>query len=158
MKTAFQKPWPSLTELIRCSKGAVMIETAIVVPVLAMLSMGGLEVSRMVARQAELQAGALQGEEIALSTSTSEAVTDINEVRSILAASLALDESEVTVEKLYRCDADANLVSNKDTCGAGEVVSTYMRITLNDSYVPIWTSFGIGKSFDYNIVRLVQVS
>ena len=158
MKTAFLKAGSSLIELIRCSNGAVMIETAIVVPVLAMLSMGGLEVSRMVARQAELQAGAQQGEEIALSTSTSDAVTDINEVRSILATSLSLDESEVTVEKLYRCDFNASLVSDKDTCGESSVVSIYMRITLSDSYTPLWTSFGIGKSFDYNIVRLVQVS
>ena len=59
--------------LLRDARGSMAIETAIVAPVLAMLSVGGFEVSAMVARQTELQSAASEAEGIALAASPDDA-------------------------------------------------------------------------------------
>ena len=43
-----------LARLRHDASGAAIVETAVVVPVLAILSLGGFEVSNIVARQSEL--------------------------------------------------------------------------------------------------------
>ena len=44
-----------LATLLRDTRGAMLIETAIVAPVLVLMSLGAFQVSTMVARQSELQ-------------------------------------------------------------------------------------------------------
>src|SRR5690606_13357791 len=112
-----------------------------VAPVLVLLAIGTFEVSRMVARQGELQNGAAEAEAIALAAGAG-AATDTETLKSILKESLSLSDSEVGVTKLYRCNASGTLVASASSCGEDDVVSTYVRLDLRDTYSPIWTRLG----------------
>lgn len=146
-----------LRRLARDVRGTMVIEVAIVTPVLAMMSIGAFEVARMVTRQQELQSGALEGQEIALAAQAG-ASTDVNTVKTILTNSLDLDQNQVTVQKKFRCNDETDLQDSADDCAEDDVVSSYMEITLVDTYNPIWTDFGVGGPFNYNVTRLVQLS
>ncbi len=151
----------SLRTLIRsfCASthGSVVIETAIVAPVLVILSLGTFDVSRMVARQHELQTGATDLEGIVLAVAKG-AGTNVTTIRNALATSLNLPLSKVTVVKVYRCGKDAGTVALVSDCPDPNDTSVYVKVTLNDSYTPLWTKFGVGSQLNYNLIRTVQVS
>jgi Flp pilus assembly protein TadG len=141
----------------RCVRGAVLIETAFVAPILITMALGGFEISRIVSRQHELQTGASEAEGIVLAANQG-ATTDEPTLKSIIQASLGLRSDQVTIARRFRCGTDSTLVASSTSCGTGQVVSTYIRLTLTDSYTPAWTSFGVGSTLDFNVVRTVQVS
>ena len=151
----------SLRTLVRglCASthGSVVIETAIVAPVLVVLSLGTFDVSRMVARQHELQTGATYLEGIVLAVAKG-AGTNVTTIRNALATSLNLPLSKVNVVKIYRCGSDTSMVSLASDCSDPNDTSVYVKVTLNDSYTPLWTQFGVGSPLNYNLVRTVQVS
>jgi Flp pilus assembly protein TadG len=140
-----------------CARGSVVIETAFVAPVLITMALGGYEVSRIVSRQHELQTGAAEAEAIALAANQG-ASTDTTTLKSILMGSLSLQSSQVTVDKLYRCGTSSTLQVSSSGCGTGQVVSSYVRLTLTDSYTPAWTRFGVGSTLNFSVVRMVQLS
>lgn len=138
-------------------RGAVAIETAIVAPVLALLSIGAFQVSAVVARQSELQSAAEEAEAIALASSP-DTEAELITLKQVLMASARLGSDQVTLARLYRCDSEARLVSNGDSCGAEAEVSSFVRITLTDTYTPQWTQLGIGRPIALRLVRTVQLS
>lgn len=146
-----------LRSLARDRRGAMVIEVAVVTPVLAMMAIGAFEVARMVTRQQELQSGALEGQQIALAANAG-ATTDVNTVKTILMGSLQLGPEQVTVQKKFRCNMDSALVDAASLCAADDVVSSYIEITLTDAHDPVWTQLGFGTRFNYRVVRLVQLS
>lgn len=146
-----------LCELRRSNEGAVVIETAVATPVLAVLALAAFDLSQIVVRQIELQSCADQGEELALSSSWG-ADNDVNLIASILSESFNLQDGQIEVKKLFRCDDNETLVEDDAACNEGASVSTYVRITLTDSYTPLWTKFGIGSMHDFNLVRQVRLS
>lgn len=152
-----QKIIHAFAAICNCSRGTALIETAIIAPVLILLAFGSYDVSQMVARQAELQSGALQGQEIALAASMG-AKTDTVELKSMLESSLGLNPGQVAVAKFWRCDDDETLVTDSTVCGEDAIVSSYIQISLQDEYTPLWLKLGIGKSLEYNVVRMVQLS
>ena len=139
------------------TSGSVVIETAIVAPVLVLLSLGTFDVSRMVARQHELQTGATDLEGIVLAVANG-AGTNTTTIRSALSTSLNLPLNKVTVVKVYRCGSDASMVSAISACPDPNDISTYVKVTLSDTYAPVWTKFGVGGSLNYNLVRTVQIT
>nr|WP_166175651.1 TadE/TadG family type IV pilus assembly protein [Altererythrobacter segetis] len=143
--------------LSRDVRGTAVIETAIVAPVLVSLALGGFDVSRMVARQHELQSGAADAEQIILAAATG-AATDTTTMQSVLANTLNIpnDSDHIQVSKVYRCGTDANTSSTP--CGSGSSQSTYVQVVFLDTYTPLWTNFGVGHAVNYHVERLVQVS
>lgn len=143
--------------LAQDARGAMVIETAIVAPVLLLLALGGFESSRIVARQTELQTAAAEAAAIVrASPPTTEAHRTT--VRDVVKTSLGLQDANVTVTEKYRCgDAEA-IVTDKTTCGADDAVATYIEVVITDSYVPVWTSFGVGSTVDYRVDRMVFIS
>lgn len=137
--------------------GSMTIETAIVAPVLIMMSLGIFEVGTIIARQHELQSAANESEIIALATNRG-AQANIDQVKAILRTSLGLAEDDVTLSRSFRCGAEEELVSTIDACREDEVVSTYLIIEIEESYTPTWTAFGIGKSIELSVKRRVQTS
>lgn len=133
-----------------------MIETAFVAPVLVMMALGSFDASRMVARQAELQSAAAEAASI-VQTSPPQDAAARDTIRNVLKASTGLDDEHVVVAEIYRCDSDPAYVLTK-TCAATSHVSTFVRVTLTDSYSPVWTNFGVGSALQYDVVRTVQVS
>lgn len=137
--------------------GSMTIEMAAVAPVLVLMSIGTFEISTMVSRQQELQSAASEGETIALAAAASEETTSIATVEDIIETSMDLTDDQVTVTPQFRCNDDAALVSSEAACGTDDVVTSYLRLELSDTYTPIWTQFGIGSAFTYDVDRMVQL-
>ena len=145
-----------LRTLLRDARGSMAIETAIVAPVLAMLSIGGFEVSAIVARQTELQSAASEAEGIALAAKPDSAAK-LQTLKNVIMASTGLDTANVTVTNTYRCGDSTLLVASETSCAAGEIAWTYVQIQMTDSYTPTWQSWGLGSTINYNITRRVMV-
>jgi Flp pilus assembly protein TadG len=139
---------------LRNTRGSMAIETAIVAPVLILMSLGTFEASTIVARQHELQTGAAEGEIIAMAAAQG-ALTNAAEIQTIIADSLDLPLEKVVVQRLYRCNANTNRVSAKSNCGTDAVVTSYMQIKITDTYTPVWTQFGVGGPIDFEVDRMV---
>jgi Flp pilus assembly protein TadG len=153
--TALRPCKPFLARLLRDIRGTAVIETAIVAPVLICMALGGFEVSSMVARQHELQSGAADAEQIVLAAAAGTA-TDADTIKRVLANTLGIPETNIDVNKVYRCGTDATLISSP--CGSGSWESTYVQVTFRDTYTPSWTGFGVGSPLNYRVERLIQVS
>jgi Flp pilus assembly protein TadG len=141
--------------LLAGQTGAVSLETALIAPVVLSLSIGSYETSRIVARQAELQAASAQASSVALATEpTSE--TRRATLKAILQTETKLDQDHVTISAAYRCGSTTAYVTNVSGCGTN-LVSSYVKIELNDSYAPVWTQFGIGSSVPFSVTRYVMI-
>lgn len=145
------------SKLANDSQGAVLIETAIVAPVLLMLSLGGLELGRVVTRQTELQSAVAEAGQIAIAAKP-DTQNERNVIKNILVASAGLDTTEVTVTNLYRCGADTTTVNDAASCDGDDVITTYLNIAVTDTYNPIWTGFGLGSAVNYSVTRQVIVA
>lgn len=144
----------SLAALLRRTDGTVAIETAIVAPVLILLSLGAFQVSTVVARQTELQNAMDQAQSIALASDPDTAAKR-QTIQSIIMVSTGLPASQVTVTEAYRCEG-ATIYVTTDTCATGTRVASYVRIQITDTYSPIWTNYGIGESLNFNQSRYVM--
>ncbi len=141
----------------RDRRGAVVIETAFIAPVLALLGLGAFQVSEAVARQHELQAGADDAAAMALAGWRDDAA-QMTALESVLMSTLSLTDEQVTITHKYRCGTTAAYVDDKATCAAGSLVTTYLRIELTDTYTPTWAEFGMGSALNYNVTRTVVLS
>ena len=135
--------------------GTMVIETAIVTPVLVLLSLGSYQVSMIVARQSELDSAAAEGAAIALATppDTSAKRTTLHD---ILVTSTGLSSGNVTVTAAYRCNGATAYVTT--ACSTGQVSANYVKIYLTTTYTPTWTHYGIGSPITYRVTRYVQYS
>lgn len=143
---------------LRCSiAGSVVVETAIVAPVLVLLALGTFDISRMIGRQSDLQTGANEVQSIVLAVANGTA-TDVNTIKSVLMSTLSLPSNKVAVVKMFRCGTTSTLVAASTSCSSNAVISTYVQVTLNDTYTPMWTNFGVGQPMNYRVQRTVQIS
>jgi Flp pilus assembly protein TadG len=143
--------------LRRDRRGSAAIETAIVAPVLILMSLGGFQVSQVVARQHELNYGADEATAMVLAgwTDSTEQRTALT---SVVQASLGLSADKITISAKFRCGTDTAYVDNKDSCASGTTVASFLRIQITDQYAPVWTRFGIGSAINFSVNRMVQVS
>lgn len=146
-----------LTPLWRNTTGSIAIETALIAPVLSLLSIGAFQASALIARQHELQSGVAEAETLALAKPPKTEIAR-NVIRDVLSTSLGLKQGKVRVTNMYRCGIRDVYTQLKSDCASGEIVSTFLRIELNDTYVPSWTKLGIGSSVDLKVIRMVQIS
>jgi Flp pilus assembly protein TadG len=144
-----------LRRLLRDKRGTAAIETALVAPVLVLMSLGSFQVSTMVARQAELQSAIAEASAIALA-----AAPDTEEkratLRSVIQTSSDLNANHVTVTAMYRCGTTTALVDVNTGCGTDKV-SNYVKIVLTDTYTPVWTSYGVGRPLNFSVTRYVLI-
>lgn len=146
-----------LTAILASESGTVTIETAIVLPVLGMLSLGGFEASQMVVRNTELQTAMSEATAIAL-TKLPETQSEIDQIEDILEASTGLDDEMVTMKRRYRCGVDEVRVDLSSFCADGVLVSEFIDISMTETYTPVWKSFGIGADVKMTVNRSVQIS
>jgi Flp pilus assembly protein TadG len=137
-------------------RGAMLIETAIVAPVLILLSMGAFQISQVVARQSELQGAAAEALSIAIAappkTAQERAI-----LKNVIVASTGLATNQVTVTDQYRCGSATTYVNASTDC-IDTKVSSYVHIRLSDTYTPAWTQWGFGSPITYNVSRYVMIS
>lgn len=153
-------------------RGAMAIETAFIVPILATLSIGGFEASQMIARHGELQSAAAEASSI-VQASPPETDEERAVVEDVIEASTGLPDESVTLELIYRCGIEENYTNSKLICLGDdatddddedeggyttEEISTYIRVRVQDTYTPHWVNFGIGETINYDVQRTVQLS
>lgn len=147
--------------LLGDDRGTTVIETALVAPVLAAMALGSYDVSRMVARQHELQNGAGDMESIVLASAQGSA-TSVDTIKTVIRTQLNIPDNNLTVVKKYRCGKATPLYTYVDgtysSCSVGDYVSIYVQVAASDTYTPMWTSFGVGGPLNYNVTRMIQVS
>ena len=155
----------ALRRLVRNRAGSMAIETALVAPMLVLLSIGGFETSRMVMRQHELQSGVSEAEALALAANMG-AETQTGNLAAMLQQSLDLTAQQVSVSKKYRCRWNTALITDKTTCSSydedegdfDDKISEYLILRIEDSYSPIWNKLGILGPVNYVVERRVQLS
>jgi len=146
-----------LARIRRDTLGTMAIETAIVAPVLIVLSAGGFEASRMVARQGELQSAAAEAASI-IRAAPPDTQAKIDTIEQVIEASTGLADDKVVLTRVFRCATAANFVASNTSCADPNTVSSYIRIAISDGYTPAWTHFGFGNDLQYNVERTVQIS
>ncbi|NTZ41646.1 pilus assembly protein [Altererythrobacter sp. SALINAS58] len=146
--------------LLRNSSGTVIIETAIVAPVLALLALGAFEIGSIASRYQVLESGAAESEMIML-TFADGGVKDTSKMEQVIAASLNIAGAEaadkVQIETRFRCNTETVTYASRSSCATDDLVSEMLILNLRDRYTPTWTSFGVGSPVDFNIERSVQV-
>jgi Flp pilus assembly protein TadG len=145
-----------LRRLLRDTRASTVIETAIVLPPLLSLAFGTYEVSRMIARQSELQNAANEAATI-IQAAIPDTSAKITTMKSLVQASTGLNTNQVTLTTVYRCGSNS-LSDFSSTCDNGQKVSTYLQLVLTDTYTPAWVQAGFGSSMNYRIVRQMQIS
>jgi Flp pilus assembly protein TadG len=143
--------------LRRDARGTMAIETALVAPILALMGLGTYDVANIVSKQQDLQSGASEATQIVLAAAGGNGINS-NDLKAIIASSLNVDANHVTIDEKFRCDADANLVDTATGCDASKPIYKYVKLTITDSYTPLWTNFGVGDPIDYSVVRTVQTA
>ena len=141
--------------LQRDERGAMLIETAIVAPVLILMSMGAFQISQVIARQTELQGAAAEASAIALAAPP-ETADQRTVLKGIIVASTGLDTGKVSVTEKFRCGSATTYVNAASDC-VGTKVASYVLIELDDTFTPAWTQWGFGEPINYNINRYVMV-
>ncbi len=147
---------PFWRHLHRDQRGTAVIETAFVLPILCMLSLGAFEVSLIVARHSELRSALSESVAVILASAPQDQA-EIDTLEQIIEASASLAPEKVTTTRRYRCGTDMVLVAAKANCSTSATVSSYLQITVSDGYTPRWTSFGIGKPLNFELTRTVQI-
>ena len=146
---------------LRDERGTMAIETALIAPLLALMALGTFEVSSIVSREQQLQSAANEASEIILSAAGGSGINS-GDLETIIETSLSLGADQLTIVDRYRCNTGTTLSAVPPTpgegCPASEPVYTYVRLTVTDTYSPMWTTFGVGSPIQYTIVRTVQVS
>lgn len=149
----------ALRSFRRNERGTVLIETAFVAPILALLALGAVQVSKAVARQHELQSGADDAASMALAGWTDSAAQKAA-LKSVLENTLKTTPNNlvVTITNKYRCGVTVAYVNVKTACATGTIVATYLQIALTDTYTPTWAKFGFGAPLNFNVTRTVVLS
>ncbi len=145
-----------LFSLRRDSRGTMAIETALIAPLLATLSLGVFEVSNIISREQQLQSAASEAGEIILAAAGGSGISS-GDLEQIIEASLNLRDDQLTIADKYRCGTAATLSSTVPVC-TGQQVYSYVELTMTDTYSPVWTHFGVASPINYTVVRTVQVS
>lgn len=151
---------PALQALIarlrRDTRGAMLIETAIVAPALVLMSLGAYQVSSVVARQSELQSAVSEGSAIALAALPTDSAKRTT-LKNVIVASTNLASDKVSVTPVYRCEWNEDYVNALSDCDSGDRYSSFVKIAITDTYDPIWTNFGVGSSIQFNVERYVML-
>lgn len=143
-----------LRTLRRNERGAVAIETAIVTPVLLLMSLAAFETSMMYARQMDLQNAAAEASQIALAAAPTDAVARAT-VKGVIVASTGVADEDVRVLERYRCDVQDDYVTDSAECTGH--YARFIRIEIEDTYTPSWSKITSLSPLNYNVVRMVQV-
>jgi len=143
-----------MIKLFANERGTVAIETAFVVPVLLLMTLGAFEGSMMVARQVELQNAAAEASQIALAAAPTDEAARAT-VKQVIETSTDLPPENVDVLERYRCDTQDAYVAESTVCPS--YYARFIQIEIRDQYVPSWAQITNLGAVDYNVVRMVQV-
>ncbi len=136
-------------------RGSMLIETAIVTPVLVLMALGAFQISVMISRQTELQSAAAEGAAIALAAKPDTAAKRTT-LQQVIQTSTGLSSNHVAITETFRCGNETTYRNNDSSCGS-TAVNRYVKIALTDTYTPAWTRFGVGSALTFRVNRYVMI-
>lgn len=146
-----------LAGLRRAREGAVVVEFALLTPVLLMMGLGAVDVSRIVSRQAQLQAAISEANQIVLASSP-DTDAKVTAIKTVIANTTGLATTAVTITTVYRCGVDTTFVSLPGYCPVTGEIGKYLQVSVTDAYRPYWTKLGVGQPITMKIKRQIQLS
>jgi len=145
-----------INNVLHDDEGAMVIETAFVLPILILLGLGGFEVSQMVAQNTEAQTALAEATAVTLAI-TPDTQSDIDTIEDIIEKSTGLGEDSVKFTKKFRCGTDDAMVLEETNCSTGTIVSEFLEISVTQVYTPIWKKIGVGSDVKMGKTQLVQI-
>lgn len=133
--------------LCREQRGAAIIELAIVAPVIALMTVGVVDLSNGFSSKLKLEQAAQRSIEKVMQTTgitsvedtiVKEAVCQVNGTNNDGSCKTApITADNVTVEHLLYCNAATEPSADTD-CAAGETASRWIQVTIWDEYEPLF--------------------
>ena len=124
------------------SKGASVMETALVVPTLAVFVAGATDMAMGYAQKIRVQQAAARS--IEMVTTSGYGSTAFNALRAEAANAAGVSSSNVTVDSWLECNA-VRKGPITDSCNSGEQIARFYSVIINGSYTPMF-SFLIPRS------------
>lgn len=149
-----------LQSLRRDKRGAVIIEFAFVAPILALLTIGVVDMSNAFGKKLMLEQSAQRsiekimqttGELTVEETIANEAVCQYNGTNSSGTCKTSpITTANVTVSHRLECNG---VVTTNDDCASGETESRWVQVTVWDDYEPMFPVHfsGIGSNGKYRV-------
>lgn len=141
---------------IRDDRGAAVIELALIAPVLALLTIGIIDISQAFGRKLTLEQAAQRAVEKVMQTTGDTTVEST--IKEEAAAQGDIDPDDVTVS--YRLECNGEVEEDFETeCAEGEAESRYLMVTVAGSYTPMFPTHFFGDEGDgiYHMVATAGV-
>ena len=123
-------------------QGTAIVELALLAPILALLTVGIVDLSQGVTRRMEISEAVHRTLEMV--TSQALRITAANEPDALLlkkeaAAAAGVDESDVTISVWLECDGEEQDEVDM-LCAASEATARYVQVRIDTSYTPTFGS------------------
>ena len=126
-----------LATLLKDNRGTSVLETALIVPTLAMFVMGGSDLAMGFSEKLKMQQSAARAIEMA--TAGGRGSSAFNNLQTEAATAAGVPTSNVTVDKWLECDG-VRQTSFDDTCtSSGAQVARFVSISISGSYTPMFS-------------------
>ena len=137
-----------LRTLTRDTRGAAIVEMAMVAPVLATMIIGVVDLSNAFGRKLKLEQAAQRGIEKIMNTSANDTVEATLQSEAATQAGVPL--SNVTVTYRLECNG---AVTGGGSCPAGQTSSQWISVDVVDKYTPLFPIHlkGINSDGTYHI-------
>jgi len=130
---------------VRDDRGAAVIELALLAPILALMTMGVIDVSQAFNRKLTLEQAAQRAIEKVMQTTGN--TTPEETIKEEAAAQADVDEDDVTVT--YRLECNGEVEADFDTeCDPGETESRWLQVTVAGTYEPMFPMHFFGDESD----------
>jgi Flp pilus assembly pilin Flp len=139
---------------VRDERGAAVIELALVAPILALMTIGIIDVSQAFNRRLVLEQAAQRSIEKVMQTTGD--TTPAETIKQEAAAQGYVDEDDVTVS--YRLECDGVEVDDFDTeCAPGESSARWLMVEIAGTYEPMFPMHFFGDEDD-NIYHMTATA
>ena len=83
--------------------------------------------------------------------------TEIEQMKEIAVASARVDENAIEIVENVKCGIAPDVYDASYLCPGSEEQSRLLTITIEATYVPTWTNFGVGRPINLSVTRSVQI-
>lgn len=130
------RPSPArIPTLLLDTRGASVIELALVIPLLSIMFMGMVDASRIIARGHQLEQATQRAIEKA--TSYGQNGSDFSDIDDEAAIAAGVTTDDVTVDYWLECEG-VRQTDFYGVCGSGKEISRHILVAVEDGYTPIF--------------------
>jgi len=128
-----------LRQLLRDTRGASIIELALIAPIFSTLLIGSVDLASGFSQKLQLTQAAQRSIEKIMQTSFQTSAVDT--IKTEAAAVAGVDPTAVDVDYWLQCNGVRQTGADKDTayngvCGTGEAYAPYLEVKITTTYTP----------------------